>query len=301
MFNYTNLTCDICNEKFTKDSDIVVCPECGTPHHRHCYKELGHCLNHTKHKAGYEWQNPNDIKPEITTEKICPKCNRKNDFTSDNCGFCGFAFNQSEISTDNSQNQNPETMANDGNIPVVTTPFPKSPLDFIQQLNNDLSSEIDGVLVKDIAIYLGPNSYDYIRKFKRMSSEKSYRPFSFIAFLFGWPFFFYRKMWDLGLISFIVSMVSSYLLSDVMLNPSLIYENPSLQLVSLGTLVFSVLLGFLAYPAIKKKTINDLKMFKEKSKSTDEYYKTITLKAGPSKMILILGFLYWIFLLFGGF
>ena len=34
---YTGETCPVCNKVFQEDDDIVVCPDCGTPHHRKCY------------------------------------------------------------------------------------------------------------------------------------------------------------------------------------------------------------------------------------------------------------------------
>ncbi len=297
MFNYTNVKCDVCNEAFTKDSDIVVCPICGTPHHRHCYKELSHCVNINKHKDGFEWENPNDkkIEPqvELKTEKMCKTCQRINAGDAENCNFCGASF------IEDNQNQNPETMMNDNKtIPNVSTPFPKSPLDFIQQLNNDLSSEIDGVLVKDIAIYLGPNAYDYIRKFKKMQDNPRYRPFCLAAVFFGWPYFLYRKMWNIGLASLIISLAASNYLNKGLVNPQLFYDDPLMSFVAIGILVFSVALGFIAYPAMKKKTINDLIEIKATTSSDEDYYKEISKKSGPSKIVLTLGLFYWIYLLF---
>ncbi len=309
MFNYTNVKCDVCNDVFTKDSDIVVCPECGTPHHRHCYKELTHCVHSDKHKEKYEWENPNDVKNIAETLDItCPHCKAQNNNDNIVCEKCGFDLSKENLenypilqdnNVNNPQlNQNPELNAN--SIPTVSTNFPKSPLDFIQQLNNDLSSEIDGVLVKDIAIYLGSNSYNYIRVFKKMEQNPSYKPFSFIAFLLsGWPFFLYRKLWNLGLFAFIVSTGSSYLLSDSLANPEIIYTDPFLSFVFFGSFILYIIFGFMAYPAIKKKTIQDLKDFKKQAKSVEEYYQIITKKAGPSKLVITLGFVYWIIMLLG--
>ena len=42
---YTGIPCAACNKPFEDGDDIVVCPECGTPYHRACYKELGHCIH----------------------------------------------------------------------------------------------------------------------------------------------------------------------------------------------------------------------------------------------------------------
>lgn len=47
--NYINYKCPVCNNQFTEDDDIVVCPECGTPHHRECYIQNGICANADKH------------------------------------------------------------------------------------------------------------------------------------------------------------------------------------------------------------------------------------------------------------
>ena len=38
-FRFTNEKCPVCNNTFKEDDDIAVCPECGTPHHRECYKQ----------------------------------------------------------------------------------------------------------------------------------------------------------------------------------------------------------------------------------------------------------------------
>lgn len=43
--------CPVCNNKFTDEDDVVVCPECGTPHHRECYFSNGGCFNADKHNS----------------------------------------------------------------------------------------------------------------------------------------------------------------------------------------------------------------------------------------------------------
>lgn len=41
--DFTVKKCAYCNEKFTDSDDIVVCPECGAPHHRKCWFKKGSC------------------------------------------------------------------------------------------------------------------------------------------------------------------------------------------------------------------------------------------------------------------
>ena len=54
-FRYLNQKCPVCGKEFTGEDDIVVCPLCGTPHHRDCYKKNGECGNFDKHNEGFRW------------------------------------------------------------------------------------------------------------------------------------------------------------------------------------------------------------------------------------------------------
>ncbi len=49
--DYSNKLCPVCKIKFTDEDDIVVCPQCGTPHHRECYKNEGKCFNEHLHNS----------------------------------------------------------------------------------------------------------------------------------------------------------------------------------------------------------------------------------------------------------
>ena len=55
---YIGQPCVVCGEAFKEEDDIVVCPDCGTPHHRACYEKLGHCGNEALHEKGEEWTPP---------------------------------------------------------------------------------------------------------------------------------------------------------------------------------------------------------------------------------------------------
>ncbi|MDR0197131.1 MAG: hypothetical protein LBI36_02790 [Oscillospiraceae bacterium] len=50
--------CPVCSERFADADDVVVCPECGTPHHRSCYLGNGDCANGSRHaEGGFEWKS----------------------------------------------------------------------------------------------------------------------------------------------------------------------------------------------------------------------------------------------------
>jgi len=61
MFKYYDCTCPYCGEQLLETEDLAVCPECGTPHHRACYKEHGKCANEHLHAEGFEWMPSEDM------------------------------------------------------------------------------------------------------------------------------------------------------------------------------------------------------------------------------------------------
>ena len=99
MQNYISEKCPVCGKEFCRDDDIVVCPDCGTPHHRECYKQLGHCANEEKH-GSFEWSEsfstgnmsgaaePQSV-PAGTEAAICPYCGTKNPAGGRYCVNCG--------------------------------------------------------------------------------------------------------------------------------------------------------------------------------------------------------------------
>ncbi|MBQ2799672.1 MAG: hypothetical protein IJF09_09825, partial [Ruminiclostridium sp.] len=57
---YTDEKCPICGVAFKEADDVVVCPDCGAPYHRACYKEQGDCSYSDKH-GGYSWKGDKQI------------------------------------------------------------------------------------------------------------------------------------------------------------------------------------------------------------------------------------------------
>ena len=53
---FTEYKCPVCDKQFKKGDDVVVCPECGAPHHRECYEKEGHCHFADKHGADFSFE-----------------------------------------------------------------------------------------------------------------------------------------------------------------------------------------------------------------------------------------------------
>ena len=73
MFLYENNKCPVCSKKFEEGDDIVVCPDCGTPHHRECYHTLGKCANKDKHETDFVYDRDKykaENAEEIVQEKV---------------------------------------------------------------------------------------------------------------------------------------------------------------------------------------------------------------------------------------
>ena len=88
MTRYTGNHCPVCEQAFTDEDDIVVCPDCGTPYHRACWQKVGACMHKSEHAAGFEWQP--EFGPEAekaTQEATCPNCGTELEFDFD-CDCC---------------------------------------------------------------------------------------------------------------------------------------------------------------------------------------------------------------------
>jgi len=102
MALYENNSCPVCGKQFQPGDDIVTCPECGTPHHRACYRELGHCAHQALHGDGYTF-TPADPPAEQKSsapaddthtaapeqKKKCVACNAELDGDAVFCTHCG--------------------------------------------------------------------------------------------------------------------------------------------------------------------------------------------------------------------
>ena len=68
MVSYNDLDCHVCGNRFTDDSDIVVCPVCGARHHRECYNEKGMCAFSDKHGTAEQWSRTAQLKAQARAQ-----------------------------------------------------------------------------------------------------------------------------------------------------------------------------------------------------------------------------------------
>lgn len=219
MSNYIGVKCPVCNKKFTQADDIVVCPVCGAPHHRACYAQENTCAFAADHLSGKEWRAPMpDANDPFGSDNpftqdnangsrdgggsgsgsvTCNVCQAKNPKDTIFCQSCGsrIGFNPGGFwGGDPYMGFDPSVMVYGGLRP---------------------DDRIEDETARDLAVYLGPNSSYYLPKFKKIAEAPYSLNFNLAALVFGFFYFFYRKMYLIGGI-----LLGFFLISYI---PSLLY------------------------------------------------------------------------------
>jgi len=200
MSRYANIDCPVCGKPLDDGSSVVVCPDCGAPYHLECYKTSGECIFGDLHEKNEDWIPPKkELEFNPQDEFRCSRCGAVNPSDGVSCEVCGNQLG------DKTPQPNPELPRMGGgfiprNLPLnpFTTPFGGVSPD----------EEIDGVPSKELAIFVGQNSHYFLPRFKILNKTRAMLV-NWAAFLFMGVYFLYRKMYVLG----IVIILSSLLLS----------------------------------------------------------------------------------------
>ncbi len=212
--NYENLPCPVCGSHMHAGDDIVFCPDCGTPCHRECWKETGHCINESKHGGGFVWsagESGNEaigIGDEAAASEAdevisCHVCGSENPSTSKNCNHCGALL--IPVSEEGERNcpvcgeklepgslvcTNCGTSLMPAGSKILRQP------DFLNGVDKDENLGIHKEM--DYAVYVRRNAEKYLPKFRSIADGKSFR-FNAAAFFLGPLWFCFRKMYAFGI------------------------------------------------------------------------------------------------------
>jgi ribosomal protein L37E len=199
MEEFIGQKCLICDGVFEKNSDIAVCPECGTPYHRACFKKRGHCINNALHESGGEWI-PDRAESEASAETLCKRCGRQNRAGALFCESCGFPL-ESFIKTENPEhrerlreNENVNASGFEGiSDELIMNPGAVNYDDPLCGFNPEEVFDED-VKLSEIADYVKFNTHYYLPIFKNIKKYGQPLMFNFTALFFPELFFAYRKM-----------------------------------------------------------------------------------------------------------
>ena len=250
--NYINSICDGCGLVFREDDDVVVCPECGTPQHRECYKKNNCCVNAHRHAQGFEWNalaapkapafTPTAEKKEETLP--CPSCGHLNDKNAKVCENCSmklivFGMNLAETG-ESLRNETPEEESSEesgykppfilgegegfdyGNMPgalreqpdAFNTPTVPPVIPTGMPPMHNVPPLEHNPKHFFLSRFIGPNSEKYINAFRKLDSGRAVT-FNWAAFFFAPYWFFFRKLYKPGIIFLTVGYIIATVFSPV--------------------------------------------------------------------------------------
>lgn len=202
--NYIGEKCVACGETFNDGDDIVVCPECGSPHHRACYKAENKCANSALHGTDESWHSSAEEKQETEAEEkkfvICSACHFPNSLEAETCIRCG-----ADLTSDDTDGEE-----SDGLSFGVPRPY----------LGFNPDEDMGGSPLRDVADFVRTNTIYYIPIFKRMKDTGRSISFNLISFIFPPVYFANRRMWFWAMLSLIATVLLSmplavsYLIAD---------------------------------------------------------------------------------------
>ena len=177
------IKCPVCNNEFQDGDDVVYCPDCGTPHHRECYKMAGHCVNAGLHKTGFVFDDSGAVKKEKPP-------------VQNNTMPEGIFTPKKQESTDN-----------EGENAAQQLPAFRMP-DFYKKYEGE---KFDGVDAKFYAAAVTNNTNRFMGLFKKFDSKKSKLGWNWGALFFGPYYLLFRKMYSQGIGLLVVQTMISYL------------------------------------------------------------------------------------------
>ena len=201
MSRYDNVQCPVCNKKFVEGDDVVVCPVCGAPHHRECYLSEGKCHFEEQHALGKQWEDRHTEEKQEKAEndpKKCPKCSAPNPPDGIFCQVCGYPMREQK--TENEEAKYTPYGVPPIDITAFTTPYG----------GVDPEEEIDGVTAKELALFVGDNSFYYVPRIRHMKKTGKKASWNWSALFFNFMYYFNRKMYVMGAL-----MLALYILSMV--------------------------------------------------------------------------------------
>ncbi len=161
---YTNYKCPVCQNVFNEDDDVVVCAECGTPHHRECYIQNGKCFNEVKHGTN----EPIEVEYQDVEE------NNEN-----------VIFSVDEASQNESENDNQQVVQ-----------------EIFEKFKNNKDYSLNGKHISFYEAAIGKNQNYYIPRFMLIDKTKKGLSWNIAGFFVPLAWSLYRKMYKLAAIIF---------------------------------------------------------------------------------------------------
>lgn len=323
MNRYEGAQCPYCHQTLHADDEITVCPQCGAPYHRACAQKSGGCVLQQLHAEGKQWQKisrPGAEEVDGRAQQRCSRCGTLNSPGALFCEICGTPLQNESPRQDGEENVPPYNQQNDwqqsnwqqnngtgGMQPPAQMPF--NP--FINPMAGlDPEEPIEDVPAKEVALFVKVNTPYFLPKFKAMSrpdakGNKKNASWNWSAFIFDCYYLFYRKMYGLGTIVLILSLlfsIPSMLMSfDNMMT---MIDETSTFILDLGlspqklmtlysmcnffSLVMKLLLALFTNKLYKDHSFKAIRQIKASSGESSDYHTLLASKGGVSMAGLLI-------------
>lgn len=209
MYFYKGYHCPVCEKPFADGDDVVVCPQCGLPHHRACWSAEGQCHLHHLHGTEEQWDRNKTnttstetsgtqsyAREERPTDQICARCHTRNPQYAEFCQHCGAQLNTTSAWSGDANAKAPYNEYQ----PFKTDAYTPSA---------DGDEDLDGVTENDLSAFVGQKSNYYLPRFRRMVKTGKCASWNWAAFIFGPLWLLYRKMYGLGAIVILLELIQS--------------------------------------------------------------------------------------------
>lgn len=298
MFKFQNKLCPVCRERFREGDDIAVCPECGTPHHRACYRVANKCSLEEFHASGFVWNGrlPDEPMPvpDISTFVRNLKEDEENERENAEDSFDDDEKSLTLLGLEGLSDEQREEFKAAKNL---------DPMRELIDTIHDNSQGEDGVSMQELIAYTGTSVWHYIRAFNSFrgmneDGKKHYMSFNLCSGLLSPIYQFYRKMDLLGIIVTLISLVPSAFIVLNEGNTAAMSGGMGLlmNIVTLLPIVLLCLFGDYLFYLKAVKQIRKIRVQFEGSTESLEYIKALSERGRPSLARAALGGLAKIFL-----
>jgi|GEM_PF-454458 len=310
MSRFFNKLCPVCRQHFNESDDVVVCPECGTPHHRACYNNLGTCGVESAHAEGFEWNGmlPDEQPEQPPESEQSAAAQEPSVFQTENTdphhaeypGGIGYTNTTDDGGVNNEVNGAPYDE-------MHGHPFAEF-YSHMQELTSDETRGADGVSGKELSHFVGTSVLHYAQAFSAFRTgvhkNGTIQPvklfLNFCAGFFKPVHQFYRRMDALAIAVLILEGIM--LIPDVLLN---YYPESALTLsmqstlqsllvvgtiLSVGLTMLLCVFGDYLYYRFCVRRIKKIRQSYDDGKA-EGYYEALTESGRPSKLRAVIGIL----------
>lgn len=290
MTRFENKLCPVCRVRFVKNADVVVCPTCGTPHHRPCYSIKGKCALEDLHAEGWSWKGllPDEVKereemlkatglPLVEPNKALDELRREE-------------FPQKTPATpapyEEEQRMFEEELGDDN-------PF----VDLFKKFSDKEIGE-DGVSMHELVAFSATSVYHYGKAFDTfrgksgISGKKRILSLNLSSGLFAPMFQAYRKMHLFGIISLLLLLSPSVAAALVPDSIASTVENELMVLLQLANIIIRIFLCMFGDYVYYRHCISRIKRFRQSydgDTRSEDYYLALYEYGKPTMAGAVIG------------